>query len=169
MITTNSPAPNFILKDLAGNSISLHDFEGKIVILNFWSAECPWSERADIELMRHLPHWGDKVKLLTIASNINEPLDLIRKTAIKRNLPLVLHDPQQVVADLYQAQTTPHIFVIDKEGILQYQGAFDNVTFRQKVATRNYLVEAIEALLNGNRPAPNEVPPYGCTIVRYTK
>jgi len=167
MIKTGAPAPDFRLPDLSGNIYHLRDFKGIIVVINFWSAECPWSERSDSELIRLLPLWGDRVKLLTIASNANEPLELIQKAAKQRGLPVVLHDRQQIVADLYGAQTTPHIFVIDSNGILRYQGAFDDVTFRQKFPTRNYLSEAIEALLNGVQPKVREAPPYGCTIIQH--
>jgi hypothetical protein len=70
------------------------------------------------------------------------------------------------VADLYQALTTPHVFVIDRDGILRYAGAVDDVSFRQRRPTRFYLDEAVEALLDGQLPAVAETPAYGCTIVR---
>jgi hypothetical protein len=57
--------------------------------------------------------------------------------------------------------------VIDQAGLLRYQGAVDDVTFRQRTPTRYYLREAVEALLAGRQPQPQETPPYGCTVVRY--
>ncbi len=83
-----------------------------------------------------------------------------------RRLPLVLVDREDVVADLYEAQTTPHVFVIDRDGILRYRGAVDDVTFRLRKPTRFFLDEAVEALLDGRLPALAETPAYGCTIVR---
>jgi hypothetical protein len=56
--------------------------------------------------------------------------------------------------------------VVDKEGILRYRGAVDDVKFRQRQATRFFLEEAIEALLDGRLPQLAETPAYGCTIVR---
>ena len=79
---------------------------------------------------------------------------------------MVLIDANHAVADLYEAVTTPHIFIIDREGILRYRGAVDDVTFRQRKSTRIYLDEAVESLLNGQRPTLTETPAYGCTIVR---
>jgi hypothetical protein len=57
------------------------------------------------------------------------------------------------------------VFVIDEEGLLRYQGAFDDVTFRQPEPTRNYLYSAVEAVLAGERPEPAEAPSYGCTVM----
>jgi hypothetical protein len=70
------------------------------------------------------------------------------------------------VAEQYRAQTTPHLFVIDREGILRYQGALDDTNFRQRNATRFFLREAVKAVLVGHDPDPAQTTPYGCTIVR---
>jgi citrate synthase len=67
---------------------------------------------------------------------------------------------------LYEAVTTPHTFVVDRDGILRYRGAVDDVTFRNREATRFFLEEVVEALLDGHLPTLTETPAYGCTIVR---
>lgn len=167
-IPTNQPAPDFSLPDQEGNIHSLGDYRGRIVILNFWSAECPWSARCDTELIHLLAKWGQPVVLLSIASNANESLELISQAARERSLDPLLLDRDQSVANLYRAQTTPHFFVIDQSGILRYQGVFDDITFRQRTATRHFLVEAIQALLTGRLPHPDTTSPYGCTIIRHT-
>ena len=76
--------------------------------------------------------------------------------------------PDFELPDLYGSLTTPHIFVIDREGKLRYQGAFDDVTFRQREPTRFYLKDALDALLAGRQPEPAQTTPYGCSIVRHT-
>jgi hypothetical protein len=91
---------------------------------------------------------------------------LLRSVSGERGLPLLLHDPDQQVADLYGAQTTPHLFVVDPEGILRYQGALDDVTFRRRVPTQQYLLQAVAALLAGELPEVDQTPVYGCMIVR---
>lgn len=164
---TGQPAPVFQLKDVNGKAHKLEDYRGKIVIVNFWSAECPHAARTDQELVAYLKEWGKPVRLLVIASNVNETPDLVRSTAARRDLPAPLLDPGAAIADLYRAVTTPHLFVIDPQGILRYQGAFDDVTFRQRKPTRFYLKEAVEAVLAGRLPEQAESYPYGCTIVRY--
>ncbi|CAG0976933.1 hypothetical protein ANAEL_01507 [Anaerolineales bacterium] len=110
--------------------------------------------------------WHDDVVLLTIASNRNESIEAIKAVAEARHLPVVLVDQNCRVADQLGAQTTPHVFVIDREGILRYRGAVDNVTFRQRQPVRFFLDEAVESLLEGHLPALAETPAYGCAIVR---
>lgn len=110
--------------------------------------------------------WREDVVMLSIASNRSESIQSMEEAAKARRLPTVLIDAQQTVADLYDAQTTPHVFVIDRDGILRYRGAVDDVTFRQRKPTRFFLDEAVDALLNGHLPALAETPAYGCAIIR---
>lgn len=163
----NQPAPEFTLPDLDERIHMLSDYRGRIVIVNFWSAECPHSERFDADITTCLAQWGADVALLSIASNANEPDGMLAATARQRKIPVLLRDADQSVADRYEAQTTPHAFVIDRQGILRYHGAVDDVAFRIRVATKFYLKEAVEALLAGQLPEVTEVQPFGCTIVRY--
>jgi peroxiredoxin len=162
----NQPAPEFSLPDLQGISHSLSDYRGKIVVLNFWSAECPHSERTDRYLLDLLAGWDGDVTLLSFAANRSESMQRVEEAAKTRGLPTVLVDAEHVVADLYEAVSTPHVFVLDREGILRYRGAIDNVGFRQREGTRFFLQEAVEALLNERLPALSETPAYGCAIVR---
>jgi len=166
-LASNTPAPDFLLMDLSGQEHRLSDYRGKVVVLNFWSAECPWSLRADQLIGMLRVEWGPQVVLLPIAPNANESQGMLAAVAQERELPLVLHDPQREVTDRYAAEMTPHIYVIDREGILRYQGAFDDTSFRNRVPTRNYLKEAVEALLSGKLPEVSAAPAYGCTIVYY--
>lgn len=162
----NEPAPDFELPDLHGNRVRLSDLQGKIVILNFWSCECPHSERTDHQIMAMFVQWKDDVVFLPVAANRIESREAILQAARTRHLPLVLMDMDQHVADLYEAVTTPHVFVIDREGILRYAGAVDDASFARKRPTRFYLDEAVEALLSGHLPPTGETRSYGCAIVR---
>jgi peroxiredoxin len=166
MIKLNHPAPDFELPDLGGKVHTLNEYRGRIVILNFWSCECPHSERADNQIIQSLAKWNGEVVLLPIAANQNESAQSVEASARDRDLPTVLLDAERVVADLYEAVTTPHVFVMDADGILRYRGAVDDVTFRNRKATRFFLNEAVEALIDGRLPALTEMPAYGCTIVR---
>lgn len=167
-LIAGEPAPLFELPDLQNQPIALNGLRGRIVLLNFWSCECPWAERADASLARWHTGWGDRVTWLSVASNANELVTEIARMAAARRLPLVLLDPLQRVADAYGAVTTPHIFVVDAQGVLRYQGGLDDTTFRARAATRHYAFEAVEALLKGQPPPLAETNPYGCTIVRYS-
>ena len=167
MLTLNQPAPDFSLLDLDGSLHTLRDYWGRIVVLNFWSAECPHAVRTDAQLTAHLKSWGSHVMLISVASNANEPPERLEQVASQRGLGLILLDEGSAVADLYEAVTTPHLFVIDEKGILRYQGAFDDVNFRQRAPTSHYLHDAVEAILAGGMPDPAETLAYGCAIVRF--
>lgn len=162
----NESAPDFELPDLSGGRLRLSGLLGRIVVLNFWSCECPHSERTDKAIQGLQAAWGQDVMLLTIASNRSESEAAIRAAAEARRLPIVLLDTDCQTADLYEAQTTPHIFIVDRSGVLRYRGAVDDVSFRSRVPTRSYLDEAVESLRNGNLPPAAEWPAYGCAIVR---
>jgi peroxiredoxin len=167
MITNHQAAPDFSLPGLDGRTHTLGALVGKVVIVNFWSAECPHAARADSDLNACLEEWGEEVMLLPIASNVNETVQQIKQAAQARRLTTVLHDADHHVADLYRALTTPHLFVIDAGGILRYQGAFDDTTFGRRTPSQSYLRDAVDAILEGKRPDPERTPPYGCSIVRH--
>jgi peroxiredoxin len=166
MTTLNQPAPDFELPDLDGRLHRLSAYRGRIVILDFWSCECPHSERTDRAILSKLAEWQDDVAMLSIASNRNETLEALKNSARERMLPVVLSDADSAIADLYEAQTTPHVFVIDRDGILRYRGAVDDVTFRKRTPSRFFLEEAVAALLAGRLPETSEMVIYGCAIVR---
>lgn len=162
----NAPAPDFLLPDLDGNIHHLSDYRDKIVVINFWSAECPWSEQSDSEIRMYSEAWKGRVFILRVASNAHETDEMLRDASRARGLDIILKDSAARVADLYEAQTTPHCFVVDENGILRYRGGFDDRTFRKRTASRVYLREAVDALLAGRLPDVQETVPYGCTITR---
>jgi peroxiredoxin len=162
----NESAPDFELPDINGVLHRLSNYRGKIAIVNFWSCECPHSERTDQALMAMSVQWAENVVMLSIASNRSESPQSVEEAAKTRRLPIVLIDADHLIADLFEAQTTPHVFVVDRNGLLRYRGAVDDVTFRQRKPTRFFLDETVEALIDGDLPAPAETPAYGCAIVR---
>lgn len=162
----NQPAPDFELPDLQGKQHKLSDYRGSIVIVNFWSAECPYSVRTDELLLTWLSRWGSGVTAFSIAMNRNESAEMVKEAAAARGIPTVLNDAELVATDLYGVEITPHVHVVDRKGILRYRGAVDDMTLRQKTATRFFLEEAVETLLEGRLPELNETPAYGCAIVR---
>jgi peroxiredoxin len=162
----NRPAPDFELRDINGHTRRLSNYRGRIVIVNFWSAECPHSERTDRLMLACLAQWGADVVMLPVAANRSESAQTITETANSRHLPTVLVDAENLVTNLYDPQTTPHVFVVDRDGILRYRGAVDDVTFRQRTARRFYLEEVVEALRTGRRVELTEMPVFGCAIVQ---
>ncbi len=99
----NQPVPDFELPDLDGNLHRLSQYRGRIVIVNFWSCECPHSERTDRAILSMFVQWRDDAAMLSIASNRSENVEAVRKAADARHLPTVLMDADCRVADLFEA------------------------------------------------------------------
>ncbi len=168
MAKVDKPAPLFELHDLEGHLYRLQDYRGRIVVINFWSAECPISQDYDLYFNEFVERYEPQgVVLLAIDSNTYEDEAIFREALSQRSLKFpVLRDPGNAVADLYGAETTPHVFVVDREGILRYRGHVDDRSWRQKHPTTNYLELVVRALLAGEPPPVRERPPFGCTINR---
>lgn len=126
-----------------------------------------WCERVDLELTAFLDRWKDVVKVLWIASNTNGSPNLIGKVAFDRKLSTVLLDAHQQVVNLYGAQTTPYFFVVNESGKLAYQGAWDDITFRQRLATQVYVPQVVDALSHNLIPRVTQTQPYGCVLIRF--
>lgn len=168
MAQLDQPAPLFELRDLEGRLYRLQDYRGRIVVVNFWSAECPISEDYDAYFNEFVDRYAPQgVVLLAVDSNTYEDERILREALSQRTLKFpVLRDPGNKVADLYGAETTPHVFVVDQKGILRYRGHVDDRSWRQKHPTTNYLELVVKALLAGESPPVRERPPFGCTINR---
>ncbi len=113
-------APDFTLKDLEGNDVSLSDYQGKIVILNFWAVWCKYcvEEMPDFnELNKELEQAGDAVIL---AVNVQEPYDTINKFLTESDIDLkVLMDEDGYVAGaMYGVDGYPTTFIINDDGSL---------------------------------------------------
>jgi peroxiredoxin len=160
---------DFELRTVAGESYTLDQFDGRIVVLVFWSAECPVSTEYDVFFNGLLDRYAvERIVVLGIDSNVNYDQDTIASATTERGVRFpVLRDTDAKIADYFGALTTPHVYIVDAESRLAYAGAVDDRTFRQPEATVNYVDQALEAIVAGQTPPITETQPYGCTIVRH--
>ncbi len=164
----HQPAPDFELYDVEGRRHRLRDYRGRIVVVDFWSAECPISRDYDPYFSEFAERFAAHgVVVLAVDSNTYEDEGVFHEAVRTRNLSFpVLRDKGNQVADLYGAETTPHVFVVDREGLLRYRGHVDDRSWQQKHPTTDYLEQVVRALLAGEEPPVTERPPFGCTINR---
>ena len=171
------PAPDFTAVDAKGNPIHLSEYRGKIVVLEWTNADCPYTRKhyssGNMQSVQALAQKNGIVWLSVISSAPGKQgyvngaaADAL--TVSRHAVPTaVLLDPTASVARLYAAKTTPHMFVIDKDGMLRYMGGIDSIatTDQADIARAEpYLKEAMLAVVAGN-PAPHPVTkPYGCSI-----
>ncbi len=168
-ITLGQPVEDFELTDTAGNPFKLSEHRGKIVVFHFWSAQCPFVVRYEERLQNLTKDFSDKgVEVLGIASNKTESADKIKTVAEERrvNYPILL-DPDQSIANKFGAITTPHVFIVDKEGHLVYEGSVDDQGWKDdNPITKSYARDAVEALLSGSPVPVSHTSTFGCSVKR---
>jgi peroxiredoxin len=171
------PAPDFTATDSKGDAVHLGDYRGKTVVLEWTNADCPYTRKhyssGNMQSVQGLAQKNGVVWLTVISSApgkqgyVNGPA-ADELTQSRKALPTaVLLDPTGTVGRLYGAKTTPHMYVIDKNGTLQYMGGMDSIATTDEAdiaRAEPYLKEAMLAVAQGN-PAPHAVTkPYGCSV-----
>ena len=169
VVEAGKPVPDFRLQDTAGRYHTLSEYRGKVVMIHFWSATCPYVLRYEDRLQSITRDYADQgVVVLAIDSNVNETVDQIKEVAQKRalNYPILM-DPGNKVADQFGAITTPHLYIIDRAGNLVFEGAVDNQGWSaENPVTERYARGALDKTLSGE-PVPHAfTKTVGCTIKR---
>ncbi len=167
------PAPAFTLTDQNGKKVSLADFKGKVVVLEWINWDCPFSKRQHTGgVTKTLADaYADKgVVWLGVNSTHYADVKANKKHAANHKLPyLVLDDHTGAVGRAYGAKTTPHLYVLGKDGRIAYQGAIDdNPRGKKKTGVTNYVAAALDALVAGKKIATPSTKPYGCSV-KYAK
>ena len=171
------PAPAFTISATTGNSVSLADQRSKIVVLEWTNHDCPYVrkhyESGNMQTLQK-EITGQGVVWLTVISSspgtqgyvTSKQADELTSTR-KASPTAVLLDPTGVAGRAYGATNTPHMYVIDKSGLLVYAGAIDDrpTTRRSDVqGAHNYVRAALDDVAAG-RPVKTPVTrAYGCTV-----
>ncbi|MGM0558352.1 MAG: redoxin domain-containing protein [Myxococcota bacterium] len=172
--TVGEAAPDFTLTDTTGEEHSLSDFEGKTVVLEWTSQSCPYVVRhyeAETMAKTYEAVGKDDVVWLTIDSTHDRPAEELKTWKEKEGFDYpVLADKDGKVGKMYNAKTTPHMYVIGPKGVLQYAGAIDNDPRGEKADGEvvNYVEQAVTAVKAGETPEKAETKPYGCSV-KYNK
>jgi len=163
-------APEFTIKSFDGKGMSLSEYKGKIVVLEWFNFECPFV-KYHYDTVSTMVELADKYKdknvvWFAINSTSHATPEANREFAQKHKLPYpMLDDRDGKVGRAYGAKTTPHMFVIDAEGNIAYQGAIDNSPMgRIKEGAINYVDNALAELVDGKTVSVAESKPYGCSV-----
>ncbi len=171
------PAPDFSTLDSQGHMRHLADYRGKVVVLEWTNADCPFTrkhyESGNMQSLQSLARDKGVVWLSVISSAPGKQgyvdgsaADQLSRT--RHAVPTaVLLDPSGNVGRLYHAKTTPHMFVIDAQGELRYMGGIDSIATAEVAdipKAEPYLKEAMLAVAD-NQPVAHPVTrPYGCSV-----
>ena len=176
----NAQAPNFATVNSYGQTIQLSDLRGSPVILEWTNHECPYVARHyDENNMQDVQKIARAAGIIWLSIISSTPGDQGHISAAKANVLTntrgaspahVLLDESGEVGMLYGAKTTPHMYMIDANGILRYKGAIDdigrgmqffNASFEKAV---NYVSSQIGELVAGQVLAVNSTTAYGCSV-----
>ncbi len=171
------PAPDFTLKDYDGKEVHLADLKGKVVVLEWFNPECPFVKASHTKgsLKETAKKQTDKgVVWLGInsggAGKQGNGAEAVNKGKAAFNLSHpILADESGAVGHLYGATNTPHIFIIDKNGVLVYRGAIDNSPDGEGESPTggkliNYVDATLDDLAAGRPVGTAETRAYGCSV-----
>ncbi|MGQ9818447.1 MAG: thioredoxin family protein [Candidatus Kapaibacteriales bacterium] len=173
----DSIAPDFTLPSVKGKEISLSNYKDKIVVLEWINFDCPYVrkhyETGNIPKMQQ-EYTNQDIIWLGICSSAPGKQGHLEKNEILERIneynayfTEYLIDETGKVGKTYGAKTTPHYFIIDKNGLLVYSGAIDDKpnTNKEDIATaRNYVRDVLNALLSQKTPPLKVTKPYGCSV-----
>ena len=173
-VKVGEAAPGFEAAGADGEPVKLGDLKGQYVVLEWTNEGCPFVQKHYQGNMQGLQKtYAEKgVQWLTVFSSKPGAQGHVDATGAKKfkadydahSTALVL-DEAGTVGRLYEARTTPHMYVVDKEGTLRYSGAIDDDPRGEKKGeATNYITTTLEALKAGKEVETTQTKPYGCSV-----
>ena len=162
-------APAFSLKGIDGKDYTLESLKGKVVVLEWFNPTCPYvikHHQKNTTMKDTWTKFKDKdVVWLAVATGKTADEASLKKAAEgwKIEYPILL-DPTGDTGNAYGAKTTPHMYVINKEGVLVYAGAIDNNKDANTKGDVNYVEQALTSVLAGEPVKTPTSKPYGCSV-----
>jgi len=169
------PAPDFTLADQSGKAVKLSEAKGKFVVLEWFNEGCPFVKKHyRFNNMQGLQKkYGNKgvVWYSIISSNKGKQGHMTPAQASGKlktmSSKAILLDESGDVGRLYGAKTTPHMFVVDKKGVLIYMGGIDDTPSADPndiKNSKNYVAAALDEALAGKPVSTPSSSPYGCSV-----
>ena len=169
-------APGFTALDALGKSHKLSDFKGKHVVLEWTNPGCPFVVKHYSGNMQALQteYLAKSVVWLSINSTASDAGDYLAPASLmawrrdkKAVATAMLMDESGKVGQLYGAKTTPHMYIINPQGVLVYAGAIDSIPSARvddiKTAT-NYIRQGLNEALGGKAISTSSTRAYGCSV-----
>ncbi|MCU0718231.1 MAG: thioredoxin family protein [Pirellula sp.] len=159
-----SKAPEFKATGVDGKEYSQASTkEAMATVIAFTCNQCPVAIAYEDRFIEFQKKYANKkVKLIAINVNSSEDLNAMKDRAEEKGLNYpYAYDETGDSARAFGAKVTPHLFVLDANGMLAYQGSFDD---KQKDPTISYVEKAVEALLEGDKPEVTSTKAFGCGI-----
>jgi hypothetical protein len=173
-VESGKPAPDFTVTDIAGKTHRLSDYRGKVVVLEWLNPGCPFVVRhyrsGNMQSTQKAAAADGAVWLQVNSGSIGD-LDPARSVEWQKKQGVTatayVRDETGKLGRLFGARTTPHLFIIGKDGTLVYQGAIDdqpNASVTNTMSAHNYVKAALAALREGKPVEKASSQPYGCGV-----
>lgn len=175
-VNNGDQAPDFTLESADGKEVTLSDYSGKLIVLEWYNGQCPFVvnhyNKGNMQKLQKAAAEKDVV-WLSINSTNKSHKDYKTLAQLKAevqeqgiNSTAVLSDPKGEVGKLYAAKTTPHLYLIDENMKIVYQGAIDNqASFDADPSeANNYILAAMNEALAGKPISNAQTKPYGCSV-----
>jgi peroxiredoxin len=178
-LVVGDPAPDYSFTDVNGTAHKLSDYKGKLIVLEWTNPGCPFVQKhySEGDMQKLQATFTESPNILWFAINSSAAgkqgyaKDNTEGQAFAKDAKFAgtayVRDPEGAFGQLYGAKTTPHMFIIDKDGKLAYQGAIDsNPSANQAdiASAQNYVKDALIALRAGQKPKTLNSQPYGCGV-----
>lgn len=172
------PAPDFSETDASGATQSLSDYKGQWLVVEWFNKDCPYVRKhyrsGNMQALQE-KYTGKGVKWLSVISSAKgkqgylepaEALEEAKSHQLKATAPILL-DTDGSMGRTYGAKTTPHMFIINPEGVVMYAGAIDdNDSANPAViaSSTNYVAEALDEAMSGKPVTVASSRAYGCSV-----
>ena len=172
-----STAPDFSLTDSKGKTQTVSQYKGKYVVLEWFNPECPFVKKhygsGNMQKLQE-EFTGKGVVWLTVDSSAQGKEGYLtaeqanaKITELKTKQTALVLDPDGKAGQAYGAKNTPHMFVINPEGKIVYEGAIDSKATPNPTdiaSSTNYVKVALEESLSGKTVTTANTKPYGCSV-----
>ncbi|MGF1550412.1 MAG: redoxin domain-containing protein [Sphingomonadaceae bacterium] len=176
-VATGEKVRDFLLNDADGKVAQLYDYRGRTVVLEWNNPDCPFVRKHyDSGNMQKTQEAARRAGAVWLTINSGAPGLQGHMTGAQAKKYVAAHDarpnrylldPKGVVGRAFDARTTPHIYIIDANGVLVYQGGIDDrpTADRADIAkARNHVLAALAELKAGKAVSVAETRPYGCSV-----
>jgi peroxiredoxin len=175
-VKVGSPAPDFTLTSVDGKKVNLSEYKGKVVVLEWFNPGCPFVQK------HYKPHHMQDLQAQYTAKGVvwlsinstnpshqdyREPAKALQQAKdMGLNSTALLPDPDGSVGKNYGAKATPHMFIVDANGNVAYEGAIDDTPSPNSdpAKAKNYVQQALDEILAGKPVSTPSTKQYGCGI-----
>jgi len=176
-VAVGEPAPDFSLTDSNGKTQTLSQYKGKIVVLEWNNPECPFVGKhynsGNMQKQQTDATAAGVIWLTINSSATGKQGDLdgaaanayVAKVGARQTAYLL--DPAGTAGHLYGARTTPHMYVIDQQGVLRYMGGIDSIASTDKedlAKAKQFVPQVLAELKAGKAVSVTTSQPYGCSV-----